>query len=95
MREEIARLSRTGPGDEELRRAKSYLVGGLSRSHQRSAARAADLAFGLAYGLRWKTLEEATGRIERVDGNSVREAARRFMSPNRECLVTVSDSSLK
>lgn len=95
MREEIARLSRTGPGDEELRRAKSYLVGGLSRSHQRSAARVADLAFGLAYGLRWKTLEEATGRIERVDGNSVREAARRFMSPNRECLVTVSDSSPK
>ena len=95
IRREIARLSRKGPGEEELRRAKSYIIGGMSRAHQRASARASDLAFGLAYGLRWETLGEASGRIERVSGGAVKRAARRFMSPEKECLVTVSDGSSK
>lgn len=95
IRREIARLGRKGPGEEELRRAKSYLIGGMSRARQRASARASDLAFGLAYGLRWETLGEAARRIERVSGGAVKRAARRFMSPEKECLVTVSDGSAK
>ena len=58
MRQEIARVSSKGLGDEEFQRAKSYLIGGLSRAHQRAFARAADLAGRFVHGLRWETLEE-------------------------------------
>ncbi len=93
MRQEITRLSRGGLDNGQLRRAKSYLIGGLSRSHQRALARASDLAFGFSYDLGWETLEESIAQIERVDGNAVREAARRFMKPGAECLVIVSGNS--
>ncbi len=90
MRQEVARLRLRGLGEEELRRAKAYLIGGLSRSHQRASARASDLAFGFAYGVGWETLEETIGQVERVDVHSAREAARRFLKPGAECLVTLS-----
>ena len=93
MRQEIARVSLQGLSDEEFHRAKSYLIGGLSRSHQRAYARAADLAGRFVHGLGWETLEETKRQIERVDMNSVREAARHFMKPRKECLVTVSGNS--
>ncbi len=93
MRQEIARVSLKGLGDEEFHRARSYLIGGLSRSHQRAYARAADLAGRFVHGLGWETLEETKRQIERVDMNSVREAARHFMKPSKECLVTISGSS--
>ncbi len=93
MRQEIARVSLKGLGDEEFHRARSYLIGGLSRSHQRAYARAADLAGRFVHGLGWETLEETKRQIERVDMNSVREAARHFMKPSKECLVTVSGNS--
>ena len=93
MRQEIARVSLQGLSDEEFHRAKSYLIGGLSRSHQRAYARAADLAGRFVHGLGWETLEETKRQIERVDMNSVREAARHFMKPSKECLVTVSGNS--
>lgn len=93
MRQEVARLRESGLGEEELRRAKAYLIGGLSRSHQRASARASDLAFGFAYGVGWETLEESIGQVERVDVHSAREAARRFLVPAAECLVTLSGDS--
>ena len=90
MRQEIARVSTEGLGEEEFQRAKSYLVGGLSRSHQRAFARAADMAGRFVHGLGWETLEETKRHIERVDISAAREAARHFMKPSKECLVTVS-----
>ena len=95
MRQEIARVISNGLDDEEFQRAKSYLVGGLSRAHQRAFARAADLAGRFVHGLGWETLEETKRQIEKVDMDSVREAARHFMKPSKECLVTVSDKTLK
>ena len=93
IRQEIARVSAKGLREEEFQRAKAYLVGGLSRSHQRAFARAADLAGRFVHGLGWETLEETKRQIERVDMQSVREAARHFMKPSKECLVVVSGNS--
>ena len=95
MRQEIARVISNGLDDEEFQRAKSYLIGGLSRAHQRAFARAADLAGRFVHGLGWETLEETKRQIEKVDMDSVREAARHFMKPSKECLVTVSGKTLK
>ncbi len=95
MRQEIARVISHGLHDEEFQRAKSYLIGGLSRAHQRAFARAADLAGRFVHGLGWETLEETKRQIEKVDMDSVREAARHFMKPSKECLVTVSGKTLK
>ena len=95
IRKEIARVSLNGFRDEEFQRAKSYLIGGLSRSHQRAFARAADLAGRFVHGLGWETLEETKQQIEQVDMNSVRETARQFMKPSKECLVVVSGNALK
>lgn len=95
MRQEIARVILHGLDDEEFQRAKSYLIGGLSRAHQRAFARAADLAGRFVHGLGWETLEETKRQIEKVDMDSVREAARHFMKPSKECLVTVSGKTLK
>ncbi len=93
IRREIERLARAGLAPEELQRAKAFLVGGLSRSHQRAAARATDLAGALAYDLGWETLAQSIARIEGVRGEEVEEAARRFMARGRECLVVVSPGS--
>ena len=95
MRQEIARVSYKGLSDQEFQRAKSYLMGGLSRAHQRAFARAADLAGRFVHGLGWETLEETKRQIERVDTNAVREAAHYFMKSSKECLVIVSGNSLK
>lgn len=95
MRQEIARVISNGLDDEEFQRAKSYLIGGLSRAHQRAFARAADLAGRFVHCLGWETLEETKRQIEKVDMDSVREAARHFMKPSKECLVTVSGKTLK
>ena len=94
IRQEIARVSTEGLGEEEFQRAKTYLFGGLSRSHQRAFARAADLAGRFVHGLGWETLQETKRHIDRVDMDSVREAARHFLKPSKECLVIVSSSSL-
>lgn len=94
MRQEIARISAEGLGEEEFQRAKAYIVGGLYRSYQRAYARAADLAGRFVHGLGWETLEETKRQIEQVDMDSVKEAARHFMKPSKECLVIVSGNSL-
>lgn len=95
VRQEIARVSLNGLDDEEFQRAKSYLIGGLSRAHQRAFARAADLAGRFVHGLGWETLEDTRRQIESVGMNCVRETARHFMKPSKECLVTVSGKTLK
>ena len=95
VRQEIARVRLNGLDDEEFQRAKSYLIGVLSRAHQRAFARAADLAGRFVHGLSWETLQDTRRQIESVDMNSVREAARHFMKPSKECLVTVSGKTLK
>ena len=94
MRQEIARVSAEGLGEEEFQRAKAYIVGGLHRSYQRAYVRAADLAGRFVHGLGWETLEETKRQIEQVDMDSVREAACYFMKPSKECLVIVSGNSL-
>ncbi len=94
MRQEIARVSTKGLDDGEFHRAKAYLIGGLSRSHQRAFARSADLAGRFAHGLGWEALEETKGQIERVNMDSVKEAARHFMKPSKKCLVVVSGHAL-
>ena len=94
MRQEIARVGTKGLSDKEFQRAKAYLIGGVSRAHQRAFARVADLAGRFVHGLGWETLEETKRQIEQVDMDSVREAARHFMKPSKECLVIVSGNSL-
>ena len=94
IRQEITRVSKEGLGEEAFQRAKAYLVGVLSRSHQRAFARAADLAGRFVHGLGWETLEETKRQIERVDIDAVTDAARQFMKPSKECLVIVSGKSL-
>ena len=95
MRQEIARVSCEGLDDEEFQRAKSYLIGGLSRAHQRAFARAADLAGRFTHGLGWETLEETKRQIERVEMSAVTKTARHYMKPSKECLVIVSGNTLK
>ena len=94
MRQEIARVGTKGLSDKEFQRAKAYLIGGGSRAHQRAFARVADLAGRFVHGLGWETLQETKRQIEQVDMDSVREAARHFMKPSKECLVIVSGNSL-
>ncbi len=94
MRKEITRVSTEGLGEEEFNRAKAYLVGGLSRAHQRAFARSADLAGRFVHGLGWETLDDTKRQIEHIDLSAVREAAHHFMNPSKECLVTVSGNTL-
>ncbi|MEE9273876.1 MAG: insulinase family protein, partial [bacterium] len=89
MRAEIARAREEGLGREEVERAKTFLIGELVRGRQRAGGRASDLAFCARYGLRRETPEEVKARIRAVDREAVREAARAFLDPRRECLVRV------
>lgn len=84
---ELAILAEHGPTDDELARAKAFLVGTHSIDLQRAGARAMTMALNQRLGLGWDAAMRYPGDVERVTAVAVREVTRRFL--DRERLLTV------
>ncbi|MBL8934674.1 MAG: insulinase family protein, partial [Archangium sp.] len=89
MRAELQKLKDVPVGDDELLRAKRYLVGTQQIGLQRNGARAATMALDACYGLGPEKYLRYADEMESVTANDVLEVARRVLDFGKETLVTV------
>lgn len=76
-------------GDDELARAKAYLVGSHAIGLQRNGARAASMALDAVYGLGATAYERYAGEIDAVTAEAVRTVAQRVIDFERSALAVV------
>jgi zinc protease len=69
--------------DEELQRAKQYLIGTWQIRRQTNGAQLSDLAHALLLGNGLEELREFTDRINAISAQDVRTAAERYFDPSR------------
>lgn len=88
---EIAKLLEHGITDEELNRAKNYLVGSFEIALQRNSAQADRIAFDEIYRIGWKEYTKYPKKILAVTKNDVIKTARKFIDPNTYTLAIVKN----
>jgi zinc protease len=89
VRGELARAVAGEIGDEEVERAKRYLIGSHQIAMQRRAAIANAIAYHEAYGLDWRTWNEYDRTIGAVTRAEVIAAARAYLRDDRAIVATV------
>jgi zinc protease len=89
IREELRRIVEEPIGDEELDRAKKYLVGAHEISLQRRSALASTLAFHESYGLGYDEYRRYAGGVLAVDAAAVQRVAREYLDWDRAIIATV------
>jgi zinc protease len=86
--EELRRVARDGLPEEDLDRARRWIIGSHAIGLQKTSARAAVLAFDEAYGLGAQAHRRYPERIEALTPSHVRDVARRFIDLDR-CVTAV------
>jgi predicted Zn-dependent peptidase len=89
VRAEIGRVREEVLSPAELERVKNFIVGAYEIDLQRSGPQAAQLCLGELYGTE-RTLGDYVAGVRRVTSRAVREAAHRFLTPDRGALVILS-----
>jgi len=90
IREELAKVVATEITEEELQRARRYLIGSHAIGLQRNASRAASIALDEVYGLGAANFARYAANIEAVGRAQVLEAARRFIDLDRSVVAVVT-----
>ncbi len=91
---ELARVVDEVVPDDELDRAKRYIVGAHDISLQRRAAMASTLAFHEAYGLGWDEYKRYAAGILAVDAAAVRRVAALYLDWDHAVIATVKPEEL-
>jgi zinc protease len=89
VKETLAAMAKTGPTDEQLRLAKSYLVGGYALRFDSNSAISGYL---LSLQLRDRPKDFANTRNDRINAvsrNQVIEAAKKYLAPDKMIVVAV------
>lgn len=89
IRDELAKLLAQGVTDEEVERAKRYLIGTHAIGLQRKSAIATALAFNEAYGQGWRAYRQYGAQITKVTAQQVQRVARKYLVPEREVMAVV------
>ena len=89
VRGELDRVRDAAPADEELDRAKSYLIGSHRIAMQRRAAVANAIAYHEAYGLGWQNWAAYDDAIRAVTAADVLAAAQKYLRADRAITATV------
>lgn len=89
IRAELLRVRQERVSDEELARAKQYLIGIQAIGLQRNAARAAVITYDAACGAGAEAYREYPERIAAVDADEVHAVAQRYLRPEGEALAVV------
>jgi zinc protease len=79
MLEQIRRIREQGISDEELERAKNFLIGTYEVGIQTNSAQASAMAFNELYGLGYAEYLEYPQRIAEVTAKDVKEAAKKYL----------------
>jgi len=90
IRAELDKVSREPISEEELLRARRYLVGSHAIGLQKNSARAATFALDERYGMGADNFARYAERIETVTREDVLEAARATLDPKRSVLAVVT-----
>lgn len=89
IREELARVVETAPGEDELDRARRYLIGNHAIDQQRSSSRALQIALDARYGLGADADAAYPERIAAIGGADVLRVAQRILVPDRATLAAI------
>jgi zinc protease len=89
VRAQLARIRDDGILDNELERARSYLIGSHQIAMQRRSAIANAIAYHEAYGLGWQSWAAYDDAIRAVTAADVAEAARKYLRDDRAITATV------
>ncbi|MCA9520570.1 MAG: insulinase family protein [Myxococcales bacterium] len=89
FRHEIVRTIDSLPADDELDRAKRYLIGTHDIGLQRRSSLAATMVFNELYGLGWEHHRSYRDRTDAVSRADVRAIAARLLDPNDFVLAVV------
>ncbi len=89
FRRVIAEVSDQPVSEEELTRAREYILGSFEVGLQRFEAQAADMAFNELYGLGHDYTRKYLDGITRVTAEAVQNAARRYLDLNQAVEVSV------
>lgn len=90
IRVELEKVIREPISEEELLRARRYLVGSHAIGLQKNAARAAVIALDEAYGLGADNFTRYQQRVESVTREQVLDVARRYVDLDRSVLAVVT-----
>jgi zinc protease len=85
MAEQVRRIREEKIPEEEIERAKNYLIGTYEVGIQTNSAQASAMAFNELYGLGYAAYREYPNRIKKVTAKDVRKAAEKYLCP--DCLV--------
>ncbi|MEK7330526.1 MAG: pitrilysin family protein [Candidatus Eisenbacteria bacterium] len=88
-REELERLRRDGPDEEEVAAARRQLKGAVVMDNESISTRMIQLAHEEIYRGRYATLEQQIERILSVTREQVAAAARRYLDPARLALTAL------
>ncbi|NOZ87211.1 MAG: insulinase family protein [Deltaproteobacteria bacterium] len=89
LEEHVERLVTESVSEDELSRVKRFLVGNHLIERQKASTRAAQLAFDVAYGLGPMESFDYKDRIEAVSSESLLQAARKILAPDRSVLAVL------
>ena len=87
--EELEKLLQQPPSDEELERAKRYLIGNHAISLQRNAAHAGLISLNALYGLGPDADRAFPEQVAAVDKDEILRVARRIINLNTYTLAVV------
>lgn len=89
LRAELARMASDGPTDEEMARAKSYILGSHEIGLQRTSSQAMTMALMALYGQGWDDFLKYPDRIRNVPVSQLKKVARQLFDPAPMKLVAV------
>ncbi len=89
VRRELEKVTQEMVSEEEIDRAKRYLIGNYELELQKNSSVAAILASDEIYGLGWKELFRYPEEIDRVSRDAILRVAKKYLRPERSVLSVV------
>ena len=91
IKNEITKLLKNGITNDELKRAKNYLVGNFEIGLQQNTSQAAKMAFDEIYGLGWDGYKTYSDKIFAVTKEDVVDVSKKFIDLEKYTLAIVKN----
>ena len=88
---ELCKISTEGPTEDEITRAKAYILGSHEVSLQRTSAQAMTMGLMELYGMGWNDFATYPDLIRNVDPHQIKKVAGQYFNPSMMKRVIVGD----
>jgi zinc protease len=89
LKTELSKMAAHGPTEDEIKRAKSYILGSHEIGLQRASSQAMTMALMEIYGLGWADFEKYPALVRNVTTQEIKKAAAEFFDPKPMNLIAV------